>query len=87
MQLPCHLASASSLNLATQILSKNTRVSLQAMSKQKPASKEACLLTGKLYPLDAFKLSAKVLTEILAFLEPLLCSILHVPGMPPLLHK
>jgi len=40
------------------------------MSKQKPASKEACLLTGKLYPLDAFKLSTKVLTEILAFLEP-----------------
>jgi hypothetical protein len=53
-----------------QILSKNTRVALQAMSKQKPASKEACLLTGKLYPLDAFKFSTKVLTEILAFLEP-----------------
>ncbi|KAF9681240.1 hypothetical protein SADUNF_Sadunf06G0204900 [Salix dunnii] len=44
----------------------------QAMSKQKPASKEACLLTGKLYPLDAFKLSAKLGCRLLYVLKRLL---------------
>jgi hypothetical protein len=68
------LLTSTSLSLATKNWSKYTGVSSKTMSKQKPASKEACLLTGRIYPLVAFKLSTKVLTENLAFLEPLLHS-------------
>jgi len=55
MQLFFLLASTS-LSLATKIWSKYAGVSSQTISKQKPASKEACLLTGRIYPLGAFKL-------------------------------
>ncbi|KAJ6957160.1 hypothetical protein NC653_039169 [Populus alba x Populus x berolinensis] len=51
------LLASTSLSLATKIWSKYTGVSSQTMSKQKPASKEACLLTGRIYPLDVLEKS------------------------------